>query len=82
LHLDDILKLMKCFYKLIENGNSVLIIEHNLHVIASSDWIIDLGPGAGEKGGLVVATGTPEDVMKVKESLTGKALIKFFDRWK
>ncbi len=73
---------MKCFYKLIENGNSVLIIEHNLHVIASSDWIIDLGPGAGEKGGLVVATGTPEDVMKVKESLTGKALIKFFDRWK
>lgn len=82
LHLDDISKLLNCFHKLIENGSSVLIIEHNLHVIASSDWIIDLGPGAGENGGEVVATGTPESIMKVKDSLTGNALIKFFDRWK
>ena len=82
LHLDDISKLLNCFHKLIENGSSVLIIEHNLHVIASSDWIIDLGPGAGENGGKVVATGTPESVMKVNDSLTGNALIKFFDRWK
>lgn len=77
LHLDDISKLLQCFRKLVEKGHSVVIIEHNLHVIASADYIIDLGPEAGEKGGYLVASGTPETVAKSKKSLTGKALREF-----
>jgi excinuclease ABC subunit A len=82
LHLDDINKLIKCFRRLIEGGHSVIIIEHNLNVIASADWIIDLGPEAGEEGGLIVAEGTPEDVAKVKQSFTGKALKEFLQERK
>lgn len=74
LHYDDISKLLKCFDMLIEKGNSVIVIEHNLEVIKCADYIIDLGPGAGDKGGEVVATGTPEEVIKNEKSLTGKYL--------
>ena len=77
LHLDDISKLLNCFRKLVYRGHSVVIIEHNLHVIASADYVIDLGPEAGEKGGHLVACGTPETVAKSKKSLTGKALNDF-----
>jgi len=78
LHLDDISKLLSCFRKLVDKGHSVVIIEHNLHVIASADYIIDLGPEAGESGGHLVACGTPEAVAKSKKSLTGKALKEFW----
>ncbi len=77
LHLHDISKLLKCFRQLIANGHSVVIIEHNLHVIASADYVIDLGPEAGERGGYLVASGTPEAIVKSKQSLTGKALKAF-----
>ncbi|GMU86958.1 MAG: UvrABC system protein A [Ignavibacteriales bacterium] len=74
LHFDDIYKLLNCFNMLLDNGNSVLIIEHNLDVIKCADYIIDMGPEAGDKGGEVVATGTPEEIIKVKESYTGQYL--------
>ena len=74
LHLDDIATLILCFRRLIEKGHTVLIIEHNLHVIASADHIIDLGPEAGENGGHVVAAGTPEEIANNKKSYTGIAL--------
>lgn len=79
LHLHDINKLMSCFNKLLDEGHSVIIIEHNIELIAASDHIIDLGPGAGYKGGEVVATGTPEQLVKNKESLTAKTLKKYLD---
>jgi excinuclease ABC subunit A len=74
LHFDDIAKLMACFNALIEAGNSVLIIEHNLDVIKCADWVIDLGPEGGEEGGKVVAQGTPEAVSLVASSHTGRFL--------
>jgi len=77
LHLDDIKKLLDCFNRLIDKGHSVLIIEHNINIIASADWIIDLGPEAGKDGGLVVAEGKPEEVAK-SGTHTGNALKAFF----
>ena len=74
LHFDDISKLLNCFNLLIERNNSVVIIEHNLEVIKCADHIIDLGPEAGERGGEVVAVGTPEEIVKVEKSWTGKYL--------
>jgi excinuclease ABC subunit A len=74
LHFDDIQKLLTAFRKLLEGGASVLIIEHNLDVMKSADWIIDLGPEGGDGGGRVVATGTPEQVARNSQSLTGKFL--------
>jgi len=74
LHFDDINKLLIAFKRLIEAGGSVLIIEHNLDVIKSADWLIDLGPEGGDAGGYVVATGTPEQVMNDKSSITGEFL--------
>ncbi len=76
LHFDDVKKLIDVLQKLIERGNTILVIEHNLDVIKSADWVIDLGPGGGVKGGKVVATGTPEDIALVAESETGKYLKK------
>jgi len=74
LHLDDIKKLIYVLKKLVEKGNTVLIIEHNLSVIKNADWIIDLGPEGGEKGGYILAEGTPEEIARNKNSYTGKYL--------
>ena len=74
LHFEDVRKLLLVLNRLVDSGNSVVVIEHNLDVIKSSDWVIDLGPEGGDKGGTVLATGTPEAVAKVKESYTGKFL--------
>jgi excinuclease ABC subunit A len=76
LHFDDIQKLLTAFRKLIEGGASVLIIEHNLDVIKSSDWVIDLGPEGGDQGGRVIASGTPEQVARNSQSHTGKYLAR------
>jgi len=76
LHFDDIKRLLQVLNKLADKDNSVLIIEHNLEVIKSADWVIDLGPEGGDKGGYLVAEGTPFDVAKVKESYTGQYLKK------
>lgn len=72
LHFDDIRKLLESFQRLIENGGSIVLIEHNLDVIRAADWIIDLGPEGGSGGGQIVAEGTPEQVAKVKGSYTGQ----------
>jgi len=77
LHFDDIQKLIQCFNRLIDNGNTLVVIEHNLDVIKQADWIIDLGPEAGEKGGELVAVGTPEAVAQNEHSHTAKYLRKY-----
>ncbi|MEM0968194.1 MAG: excinuclease ABC subunit UvrA, partial [Verrucomicrobiota bacterium] len=74
LHFDDIALLLKLFHRMVDAGNSLLIIEHNIDVIRSADWVIDLGPGAGKEGGRIVAEGTPEEVAQVQGSHTGAAL--------
>ena len=74
LHFDDVALLLKTFNRLVQQGNSIIVIEHNLEVIKSADYVIDLGPEAGVDGGLVVASGTPEEVAGVKESHTGTYL--------
>src|SRR5215831_5938366 len=74
LHFDDIRKLLAAFERLIDNGGSLLIIEHNLDVINSADWIIDMGPEGGDAGGRIVAEGTPEDIAAVEHSHTGRFL--------
>lgn len=80
LHFEDIKRLLQVLNKLADKDNSVLIIEHNLEVIKSADWIIDLGPEGGDKGGYLVAEGTPYDVAKVKGSYTGQYLKKALDK--
>ncbi len=80
LHFADVDRLLKVLNKLVDSGNTVLTIEHNLDVIKSVDWIIDLGPEGGEGGGEILAEGTPEDVMKVKGSYTGQYLKMLVDR--
>jgi excinuclease ABC subunit A len=74
LHFDDIAKLLDAFQRLIHNGGSILIIEHNLDVIRSADWVIDLGPEGGDGGGRIVVEGTPEQVAACPDSYTGKYL--------
>ncbi|MBU1036540.1 excinuclease ABC subunit UvrA [Patescibacteria group bacterium] len=76
LHFDDIKRLLQVLNKLVDKGNTVLIIEHQLDVIKSADWIIDLGPEGGEKGGYIVAEGTPKEITKIKASYTGQYLKK------
>ena len=73
-HFHDIKKLLASFNALIEKGHSILVIEHNLDLIKCADWIIDLGPEGGENGGKVLAVGTPEEVVKDKNSVTAKYL--------
>ena len=80
LHFDDINKLLAAFRALIDAGGSLLVIEHNLDVIKTADYIIDLGPEGGDAGGYVVANGTPEEIMKVKESHTGRYLREYLAR--
>ena len=74
LHSADVKRLLGILHKLVEGGNSMIVIEHNLDVIKSADWIIDMGPEGGMGGGTVVASGTPEDITKNTESFTGKYL--------
>jgi len=74
LHFDDVSKLLSAFRRLIEAGGSILVIEHNMEVIKTADWVIDLGPEGGERGGYVVGAGTPEAITKLPNSYTGKFL--------
>mgnify|MGYP003884334649 FL=1 len=74
LHFEDVRKLLEVLHELVDQGNSVVVIEHNLDVIKTADWIIDIGPEGGDGGGEIVATGTPEDVAKVERSHTGRYL--------
>ncbi len=77
LHFDDVSKLLVVLRKLVNKGNTVLVIEHNMDVVAASDWIIDLGPDGGDKGGSIVAAGEPEEIIKIKKSYTGQFLKKY-----
>jgi excinuclease ABC subunit A len=74
LHFEDVRKLLDVLHELVEQGNTVVVIEHNLDVIKTADWIIDIGPEGGDGGGQIVATGTPEEVAKVEASHTGRYL--------
>ena len=76
LHTADIARLLSILQRLVDAGETVIVIEHNLDVIKCADWIIDLGPEGGDNGGNVVAVGTPEDIIKVKNSYTGQFLKK------
>ena len=74
LHFEDVKKLLNVLTRLVDNGNTVIVIEHNLDVVKTADWIIDLGPEGGESGGEIVASDTPENIIKLKNSHTGKFL--------
>jgi len=74
LHFEDVKALLKVLLRLREAGNTIVVIEHNLDVIKCADWVLDLGPEGGSGGGIVVASGTPEEVAKVKHSYTGQYL--------
>jgi excinuclease ABC subunit A len=80
LHFEDVRKLLEVLHALVEAGNTVLVIEHNLEVIKTADWLIDLGPEGGDGGGRIVATGTPEEVAQVGESHTGHYLRPYLSR--
>jgi excinuclease UvrABC ATPase subunit len=74
LHMSDITHLLSIMNRLVDSGNTVIVIEHNLDIIKNADWIIDMGPEGGSKGGKVLFEGTPEDIIKDKDSLTGEYL--------
>jgi len=76
LHIDDVARLIKVLQRLTKSGNTVLVIEHNLDMLKAADYIIDLGPDGGDRGGEVIATGTPEDIAKSSQSYTGEYLRK------
>jgi len=76
LHFDDISKLLAAFRRLIDAGGSILVIEHNLEVIKTADWVIDLGPEGGERGGYIVGAGTPEAISQLPQSYTGQFLAR------
>jgi excinuclease ABC subunit A len=80
LHFHDVAKLLEVLHELVEQGNSVLVIEHNLEVIKTADWVIDMGPEGGDGGGEVVAAGTPEEIAKVERSHTGRFLKEVLER--
>ena len=82
LHFDDIQKLLEVLQRLVEKGNTVLVIEHNLDIIKSVDYVIDLGPDGGSGGGKIIAKGTPEEVAKTKGSYTGEYLGEMFKKQK
>ena len=79
LHLDDIKKLLTVLHKLVDAGNTLIVVEHNLDVIKTADWVIDLGPEGGEAGGYIIAEGRPEQVAKVAQSHTGRFLAKILE---
>jgi len=74
LHFEDVRKLLEVLHELVEQGNSVVVIEHNLDVVKTADWVIDIGPEGGDGGGEIVATGTPEDIAAEPRSHTGRYL--------
>ncbi|EKD32826.1 MAG: hypothetical protein ACD_76C00140G0003 [uncultured bacterium] len=76
LHVHDVKRLLEVLHTLVNRGNSVVIIEHNLDIIKTADWVIDLGPEGGDKGGEIVAVGTPEDIARKSKSFTGQYLKK------
>jgi excinuclease ABC subunit A len=80
LHFGDVKKLLEVLNRLVDSGNTVLVIEHNLDVVKTADWIIDLGPEGGAAGGEIIATGTPEQVAKVARSYTGQFVKPLLDR--
>lgn len=80
LHFSDIVQLVDCFDALLDVGHSVVIVEHNMQLMKAADYLIDLGPGAAEEGGRVVATGTPEEVAACADSVTGRFLAREFER--
>ncbi|MBL4614064.1 MAG: excinuclease ABC subunit UvrA, partial [Magnetovibrio sp.] len=82
LHFEDVKKLLEVLHALVDQGNTMIVIEHNLEVIKTADWVIDLGPEGGSKGGEVVAEGTPEDIAKVKKSYTGQYLAPYLKKRK
>jgi excinuclease ABC subunit A len=79
LHFDDISKLLSAFRRLIEAGGSILLIEHNLEVIKTADWVIDLGPEGGDRGGRVIGEGTPEEIAGLTNSYTGQFLTQLLN---
>ncbi|CAG0878772.1 unnamed protein product [Cyprideis torosa] len=79
LHFDDVRQLLKVLHRLRDHGNTIVVIEHNLDVIKTADWVIDLGPEGGEKGGQIIATGAPEDICEVNNSYTGRYLSKVLE---
>ena len=82
LHFHDVAKLLDVLHELVEGGNTVVVIEHNLEVIKTADWIIDLGPEGGDRGGEVVVAGTPETVAAAPSSATGEYLARVFEEVK
>ncbi|MCY1378304.1 UvrABC system protein A [compost metagenome] len=80
LHFHDVAKLLEVLHELVEQGNTVVVIEHNLEVIKTADWVIDLGPEGGDGGGEIVAVGRPEDIVKEKRSYTGQFLKDLLER--
>lgn len=80
LHFHDVAKLLEVLHELVDQGNTVAVIEHNLEVIKTADWIIDLGPEGGDGGGEIVAAGRPEDIVKVERSYTGRFLKELLER--
>ena len=78
LHMADVRRLVGVLQRLVDGGHTVLVIEHNLDLIAAADWVIDLGPEGGEAGGQIIAQGTPPEIAKTKRSHTGRFLKRFF----
>ncbi|MFN3283987.1 MAG: ATP-binding cassette domain-containing protein, partial [Pseudothermotoga sp.] len=81
LHFEDVKKLIGVLHRLVDKGNTVVVIEHNLDVIKNADYIIDLGPEGGDEGGYIVACGTPEEVARVQSSYTGRFLAQILRKW-
>ncbi|MEF2846054.1 MAG: excinuclease ABC subunit UvrA, partial [Eggerthellaceae bacterium] len=79
LHFDDVRQLLEVLQRLVDAGNTVLVIEHNLDIIKAADYVIDLGPEGCDRGGTIIAEGTPEEVAKVPESYTGKFLARMLN---
>ena len=80
LHFEDVHKLVEILHRLADGGNTVVVIEHNLDVIKTADYIIDMGPEGGDRGGTVIAKGTPEEIVKVKKSYTGYYVKKMLEK--
>jgi excinuclease ABC subunit A len=78
LHVHDVAALLSAFDRLVDRGHTLLVIEHNVHVMAAGDWIIDMGPEGGDRGGRLVAAGTPKQIAARTDSFTGQALATFF----